>query len=720
MENYSEELKNFIYNDTKLINDENITKINQGELGEDKSLISIIIKLLEKQISSKNNKCLILYLSELSKNASLKKELLEIINNKYRKEGLKIKEIAEINFILIYNISHEEFINNNYDKLTEYFEDYLSQLNEFKEYEQIKNKIMDNILIEEIEDQKRKQKLILPRINNCEIINITYNEIMLNVPLFDEDEILEKNKYNIKDCFNNYKDTKIEYVLYLFNQEKKCYDKFIFEKNKEKVNFKEKKFEIKISNLKPNKIYMFLLGIKFDQIFSNPTFNKYYFITLPHIKSGKLFVYGHKKYKNNLVEEESMISIPKNILNINTYESCFENNKTIYPLQYKANINDINTSDTRIIYIQNDKNFTVIEAGKIITIQPKDYFEGSFPQKEEIFNISDTSHFLEFFDSNIFKINFDPKIKIRKIRVGLNHCLALSTLGECYSWGENSFGQLGLGLKTDIIVGNPQKIHFDIFDNNSNKLITDNKPIFYDISAGNFFSLALGIFNNKQKLYFWGNGSGLLNDDSTNIIQSIYPKPINNIDNIIKIYSKFNSIGIFCQDKNKKINYLYIHGTQKFGMDYGINSYERVNPTKVNYFIDNNINVLNVNFSITCISVIGKNMNNGKIEVYLRGELTKKLFGYKNYKTDFYKFQNNWSENIVAISPQEKVIFFLLNNGTVKKLWFNENKLNEKEFKIEGYDLTNFDINDINTIKFESFHDENFIIYYKLKSNLTQ
>ena len=252
MENYSEELKNFIYNDTKLINDENITKINQGELGEDKSLISIIIKLLEKQISSKNNKCLILYLSELSKNASLKKELLEIINNKYRKEGLKIKEIAEINFILIYNISHEEFINNNYDKLTEYFEDYLSQLNEFKEYEQIKNKIMDNILIEEIEDQKRKQKLILPRINNCEIINITYNEIMLNVPLFDEDEILEKNKYNIKDCFNNYKDTKIEYVLYLFNQEKKCYDKFIFEKNKEKVNFKEKKFEIKIS------IYVFI------------------------------------------------------------------------------------------------------------------------------------------------------------------------------------------------------------------------------------------------------------------------------------------------------------------------------------------------------------------------------------------------------------------------------------------------------------------------------
>ena len=41
------------------------------------------------------------------------------------------------------------------------------------------------------------------------------------------------------------------------------------------------------------------------------------------------------------------------------------------------------------------------------------------------------------------------KIKIKKVRAGLKHCLALDSNGEVYSWGDNDFGQLGL---------NPEKI----------------------------------------------------------------------------------------------------------------------------------------------------------------------------------------------------------------------------------------------------------------------
>ena len=390
------------------------------------------------------------------------------------------------------------------------------------------------------------------------------------------------------------------------------------------------------------------------------------------------------------------------------------------PLLFKTPIRDLSLSDTRLCFIPNDETYSIWESGSIINIQPGDIFEGSFPKEEETIYSSDKNHFLEYYDSNIFKIEFGIKIKIKKVRVGAKHCLALSNLGECYTWGENDFGQLGLGKKTDAIVGNPQKIKFDIYDKSGSKSLTNINPFIYDIATGNFFSLALGLFNNKQILFFWGNGSGMVNDDNTKVIQSIYPKQINNLENIKNIFAKFNSIGILCFDKEKKINVLYIHGTQRFGIDAGLELYHRANPIIVNFFRDLNIDVFKVNFSITCMSVVGKNMNNGKIEVYLRGELTKRLFKYKEYKTSFYKIENNWSDNILAVSPQEKVIFFLLKNGIVKKLYKDGQQSCEKDIKIEGYDLSKFDINNYKNIDFQSFYDENFVIFYKLKEELNQ
>ena len=179
-------------------------------------------------------------------------------------------------------------------------------------------------------------------------------------------------------------------------------------------------------------------------------------------------------------------------------------------------------------------------------------------------------------------------------------------------------------------MGNPTKIKFDIYESDGHKFNTQLKPLFYDIATGNYSSLALCIFNNRQILYYFGNGAGVLNDDSTKVIQSIYPKPLVGLDNITKISARFNSIGIFCYDKEKELNVLYIHGTQRYGVDAGIGMFNKPKPIIVNYFRDNNIDVLKVNFSITCMSVIGKNKNSGKNEVYLRGELCKRLFRWEN------------------------------------------------------------------------------------------
>ena len=37
--------------------------------------------------------------------------------------------------------------------------------------------------------------------------------------------------------------------------------------------------------------------------------------------------------------------------------------------------------------------------------------------------------------------------KIKSIKVGTNHVLALSTHGKVYGWGDNTFGQVGVQTK---------------------------------------------------------------------------------------------------------------------------------------------------------------------------------------------------------------------------------------------------------------------------------
>ena len=666
IEDYPEDLRRFINSHTKFINDDCFQK--KEELIENTAIIE---EYIEREMSFPEIKCLFFYLSYLIEDEIFRNKIISNINTKFVEQKIIAKEMPEINYLYVYKIEEEEYLNQNINKIKQFFEDYLSQLKEALEYEEIKRKVEEEARLEEIREQEKRERFILPIIKTCEIIDINDNSITINVPLYDEKEIINKNKYVIRNCIERYSKIQIQYVVYFYNRENKIYDKVIISKKKEDIDIKNGKYKIKIDNLKQEEIYLFLLGIKFGENYSNPTSHKFYFMTPPKEKNGKIIIYGEKKHTNNFVDvdDENKIDLPKNIKN---YKECFQNDKTLFPLLYGNIIKDISISDMRACCIIEDGK--VIEAGSIINVQPGDYFEGTFPQ-DEIIKGNDPSIIIEYFNSIPFLIEFPNKIKIRKISVGAGHCLALSMVGECFSWGENDFGQLGLGKETNEIVGKPTRIKFEIFESDGHKCITDQKPLFYDIAAGSYSSLALSIFNNKQILYYFGNGAGVLNDDSTQIIQSIYPKPIVGLDNIIKIYAKFNSIGIFCYDNEKQLNILYIHGTQKFGIDAGIGMYNRPKPIIVNFFRDNNINVLNVNFSITCMTVIGKNKNNNKIETYLRGELCKRLFGFKEYKINFMKLENDWNEKIVAISPQEKVLFILLDNGIVKKLWNDGKKL---------------------------------------------
>ena len=233
MEKYSEELINFIYTKTKFVNDKIFEQIKiKDSLTKEKSIILILEKYIENQISNSPTKCIILYLTDLIKNDPLRKELLDTINEKSTKNNIKAQDIPETKFVLIYNITEDKFISENIDKLKEYFEDYLSQLKESMEYEEIKKKFIEGIALEEIEEQEMRKKVILPKINSCEITSVSENDVIINLPLFEENEILEKNKNIIKDNLKKYQKIKIEYILYLYNEDKKIMRNISFPKKK--------------------------------------------------------------------------------------------------------------------------------------------------------------------------------------------------------------------------------------------------------------------------------------------------------------------------------------------------------------------------------------------------------------------------------------------------------------------------------------------------------
>ena len=45
----------------------------------------------------------------------------------------------------------------------------------------------------------------------------------------------------------------------------------------------------------------------------------------------------------------------------------------------------------------------------------------------------------------ILKKNTNQELLIKQIAAGANHVLAVTSTGQVYAWGDNEFGQLGLG-----------------------------------------------------------------------------------------------------------------------------------------------------------------------------------------------------------------------------------------------------------------------------------
>lgn len=128
-----------------------------------------------------------------------------------------------------------------------------------------------------------------------------------------------------------------------------------------------------------------------------------------------------------------------------------------------------------------------------------------------------------------------------KVSAGCNHTIGLTLNGALITWGNNSYGELGVSG------GN-------IINENSN-LMTEYEP-FKDISAGNFFTLAL---SKDGTIFAWGeNSHGQLGNNSIN--NKDEPVIIDNIINIKSISAGQKHVVALAEDGD-----LYVWGSNRDG-----------------------------------------------------------------------------------------------------------------------------------------------------------
>ena len=127
-------------------------------------------------------------------------------------------------------------------------------------------------------------------------------------------------------------------------------------------------------------------------------------------------------------------------------------------------------------------------------------------------------------------------------------------------------------------------------------------------------------------------------------------------------------------------------------------------PKKLTFFVENNLNVLDVIFGKKCTLILCFNVNNEK-ELFFSGVCP--LNNFKKVE-NFTKYENSWVKNIIKIYIENSNLFVILDNKEIIKIE-KENEI--KNIKIEGYEINNYSWN-FNNIKFEGT-DDDFILMIK-------
>ena len=159
IDNYSQELRNYISSKTKFIDD---NYFHPKEQLEENTII--IEEYIEREMYYPEIKCLFFYLTYLIKDELFRNTIISNINKKFTEKNIKAREMPDIHYLIVYKISEEDFLNQNINKIKQYFEDYLKRMKEAEEHEKLKKKLEEEAKLKEMKEKQKRERFILPKI----------------------------------------------------------------------------------------------------------------------------------------------------------------------------------------------------------------------------------------------------------------------------------------------------------------------------------------------------------------------------------------------------------------------------------------------------------------------------------------------------------------------------------------------------------------------------
>ncbi len=270
-------------------------------------------------------------------------------------------------------------------------------------------------------------------------------------------------------------------------------------------------------------------------------------------KAGELGNYANDNYAKPQL-------VGKNIIETNTNNIVIEEQETFSLTSIFNTFNLYEEKDSNIVYESKDTSKVTVNSntGEIVAISEG---KSTVIAKEVVTNKIGVVQ-VRILKQGTFGENNNLRIEPKSVTSG-KHTLLLKVDGTVWTYGQNTYGQLGIG--TQVSIDNPVKINFD----EGVKIV--------DIACGEEHSMAL---DNNGNVYVWGRNNYYQLGNSVDTYKTI-PTKLTGISNIIKISAGNSNSFAVTQDK-----IVYSWGLNANG-ECGVGSYtNKITITKSKYLTD--------------------------------------------------------------------------------------------------------------------------------------
>jgi alpha-tubulin suppressor-like RCC1 family protein len=469
----------------------------------------------------------------------------------------------------------------------------------------------------EFEQEDECDRLVFPIIQSIKHDDSTADSITFTIPCNPwtlKQQIIDRNqlKYN-----ETYRTGSVQFIVLIHDPQTDCF----------RVDQESGDNKVTIRGLQANKGYFIKIAIKFGELFSETSKAFVLFTIMNENEKTSYYATGNNANKCLMINElnydrdefKSRVGLPDEQFRMITSVNFLDN---FVERSVRLKMNNVHS-----VQLRSDNSMILLKNGKVLSMSD----EVSNLNNDPTFDMNNET--LISPRDELYYINL-PKY-VRKISCGETFSLFLTLDNECYSYGFNKFGELGLNLPEFTYVMHPQKV----------KIEYDNRIVpILDIATGSSHALAKIYHNEKSFIYTWGQDQKLqysLKNPLTKktSCHDTYLRENSNIPNllnflqaeyVVSMRAAHRSSALICYNPKKGINMVYTNGklNKPSNLGYSVSKLEDLNivPILVDAFTEKH-SVIDVSFGPYHALFLVKNLETGLNEVYVCGKNDNSVFG---------------------------------------------------------------------------------------------